>query len=244
MRKLALTTLLILVSTFPAFADELQDVVSNIRQRILAVRPELSIQGIEPSALPGFYDVQLSGGQTLYFTEDGQHFFTGDLYALTDKEMVNVSEQVKAGERKKLLDQLDESDMLVFAPAKDMIKATVTVFTDIDCTYCRKLHKEVPEMNRLGIAIRYLAYPRAGTGSASYDKIVSAWCADNPKIALTRAKAGKTIETRTCDNPVASQYELGGVMGVNSTPSLVFEDGTMTPGYLPAEALAKRLGIM
>ncbi len=244
MTKLALTTLLILFLTSPALADEKKDAVDNIRQRILAVRPDLDIQGIEPSALPGFYDVQLRGGQTLYFTEDGQHFFTGDLYALTKNEMVNISEQAKSDERKKLLDQLDESEMLVFAPAKDMIKATVTVFTDIDCTYCRKLHKEVPEMNRLGIAIRYLAYPRAGMGSASYHKIVSAWCADNPKIALTKAKAGKTIETRTCDNPVASQYELGGEMGVNSTPSLVFEDGSMTPGYLPAEALAKKLGIM
>ena len=99
-------------------------------------------------------------------------------------------------------------------------------------------------MNRLGIAVRYLAFPRAGPKSASYDKIVSAWCADNPKIALTRAKAGQEIEARTCENPVAAQYQLGGTMGVNSTPSLVFEDGSMNPGYLPAASLAEKLGLM
>ncbi len=242
MRKLIFGVLIMV--TLPVIGDELQSITDNIRDRVLAVRPDLPIEDVKPSSLPGFYDVSLPGGQTLHFTEDGRYFFTGDLYEVTSEKLVNVTEQSRTKERKVILDQLDESEMLVFSPVKEMVKATVTVFTDIDCTYCRKLHQEVPEMNRLGIAVRYLAFPRAGPKSASYDKIVSAWCADNPKIALTRAKAGQEIEARTCENPVAAQYQLGGTMGVNSTPSLVFEDGSMNPGYLPAASLAEKLGLM
>jgi len=101
----------------------------------------------------------------------------------------------------------------------------------------------VPELNRLGIAVRYLAYPRAGIDSNSYDKIVSAWCADDPQKAITLAKLGQEIDHATCDNPVAAQYELGNEIGVTGTPALVYEDGTMVPGYVPAEKLAAQLGI-
>ena len=124
-----------------------------------------------------------------------------------------------------------------------MKKTAITVFTDIDCGYCRKLHQEVPELNRLGIEVRYLAYPRAGLESESYDKIVSAWCADDQRLALTRAKTGKKIESRDCKNPVAQHFALGGAVGVTGTPSIIFEDGRLLPGYLPAERLAQQLGI-
>lgn len=188
--------------------------------------------------------MSLLGGQTLYISSDGKYLFAGDLYEILEVGLVNLTETGRSVQRKRLLDALDESEMLVFAPPKEMIKATVTVFTDIDCTYCRKLHREVPELNRLGIAVRYLAYPRAGTSSESYNKFVSAWCADNPKAALTKAKNNQPIEEKTCDNPVAAQYKLGSTMGVNSTPSLVYEDGSMDPGYMPAAKLAERLGIL
>ena len=134
--------------------------------------------------------------------------------------------------------------MLVFSPPADRVKATVTVFTDIDCGYCRKLHQEVPELNRLGIAVRYLAYPRAGLGSDSYDKAVSAWCADNPRLALTEAKLGNEIETRTCANPVAGHMNLGAQFGVNGTPAVFYEDGTLQNGYMPALDMAERLGLI
>lgn len=215
----------------------------QIRNRITHILPEVPVEAVQKSTLPGFYEVTLSGGQVLFMTEDGKHFLTGDLYELTTAGIVNLSEEVRNRHRKDLLDSLDVSDMVVFAPPEDQIKATLTVFTDVDCGYCRKLHKEVPELNRMGIAIHYLAYPRAGIGSHSYDKIVSAWCADDPQKALTLAKLGQEIEQRTCENPVAKQYELGNEMGVTGTPALVYEDGTLIPGYMPADRLAQRLGV-
>lgn len=243
---------LVLVS-FAVYSDEsdtsseaapLDQIAQGIIARIAEVRPDLPIINVTASPLAGFYDAVLPGGQILHFTADAKYFFAGDLYEVADVGLVNVTEKSRKGARKQILDQLDESEMLVFSPPKGLVKATVTVFTDIDCSYCRKLHQEIPDMNRLGIAVRYLAYPRSGVDSESYDKYVSAWCADNPKIALTRAKNGQSIDDRTCENPVAAQYELGGEFGVNSTPSIIHEDGTLVPGYLPADRLAESLGIL
>jgi thiol:disulfide interchange protein DsbC len=213
----------------------------EVKAWLLQVRPDIPIESVTESPLDGFYTLNLTGGTMLHITRDGLYFLTGDLYQVTASELVNLTENSRNGKRKALLDSLDESEMLVFAP--EHVKKTVTVFTDVDCTYCRKLHREVPAMNELGIAIRYLAYPRAGIGSPTYDVMVSAWCADDPKTALTKAKAGETIPAKTCPNPVAKQYQLGGEMGVNGTPALLLEDGTLLPGYLPADALAARLGI-
>jgi thiol:disulfide interchange protein DsbC len=122
-------------------------------------------------------------------------------------------------------------------------KATISVFTDVDCGYCRKLHLEVPELNARGIEVRYLAFPRQGTTSPSFDKLVSAWCAADRNDAITRLKRGETIPRKSCANPVERQYVLGHQMGVEGTPAIIFEDGSLHPGYAPAADLAKLLGL-
>ena len=221
-----------------------QAIMDGIRANLLAARPGLPITSIKPTVAEGIYEVQIGGGTILHAEASGRFFFASDLFAVDSTGIFNVTETSRSEMRRKLLDELDESEMLVFAPPPGRIKATVTVFTDIDCGYCRKLHQEVPELNRLGIAVRYLAYPRAGIGSESYDKAVSAWCADDPRAALTRAKAGIEIEKRTCANPVAAQYALGAEFGVNGTPAVFYEDGTLQSGYLPAEDMAIRLGLI
>ena len=175
----------------------------------------LPIESISDSEVPGLFSLKLVDGTTLLTDATGTYFINGDIYRKTNGRMVNLSEQERSDSRKAL----------------------------IDCGYCRKLHQEVPELNRLGIAVRYLAYPRAGIDSASYNKIVSAWCAPDQKKALTQAKAGESIPGRSCDNPVKAHFELGGLVGVTGTPSIVFEDGRLLPGYLPAARLAAQLGL-
>ena len=216
---------------------------SEIKKKFDQARPGLPIKDVLPSVLPGFYEVALEDGTVLFVSEDGNHFIAGDLYRIEQSSFVNVSEERRNGSRRELLAEVDEADMLIFSPAKGEKKVSISVFTDIDCGYCRKLHKEVPELNRLGVEVRYLAYPRAGLNSKSFDKYVSAWCADNPKLALTQAKLGKDVEPSTCVNPIAAQYLLGNQMGVTGTPAIIYEDGTLLPGYLPAAELASRLGI-
>lgn len=238
------TLFALLASTFShAVLADGDKAAELIRERLLAARPDIPILDIQPAQIPGFYDVYLPAGQVLHFTSDGKHFYTGDLYGVTD-QLVNLTESSRSVQRKDVVDNIDESQMVIFSPPKGRVKATVTVFTDIDCVFCRKLHDEVPELNRLGIAVRYLAYPRSGPNTPSYDKLVSAWCSENPKLALTRAKGGQDIPKASCENPVAAQYELGGQLGINSTPSMIYEDGTLARGYMPATQLAEALGLL
>lgn len=220
-----------------------QAIMDNIRAKLNALRPDLPLGNIKPTVVEGYYEIQV-GGQLIHTTAEVDHLFLSDLFVFQDGMLVNLSESSRLKMRKRLLESVDEAQMLVFAPPQDKVKATITVFTDIDCGYCRKLHAEVPEMNRLGIAVRYLAYPRAGPGSVSYQKAVSAWCADNPRTALTMAKQGREIETRTCANPVAEHMALGIEVGVNGTPAIIYENGTLQGGYLPAIQMAARLGLV
>jgi thiol:disulfide interchange protein DsbC len=148
----------------------------------------------------------------------------------------------KQKDRSEALSALKDADMVVFKP-KD-VKAKITIFTDIDCGYCRKLHQEIPRLNELGVQVAYAAFPRAGVGSSSYQKLVSVWCADSQQDAMTQAKNGQAVPAKTCANPVAAQYELGNKIGVMGTPAIILEDGRIIPGYVPADTIAKGLGLV
>ena len=188
------------------------------------------------------YRTTVVGGPTIYISEDGKHFFTGDVFAVGETGITNIAEQELEGDRKEAIEALKTDDMIVFSPSET--KAYVYVFTDVDCYYCQKLHKEVPALKDLGVEVRYLAYPRAGVGSPAFRKMASAWCADDAQDALTRLKLGQDIPDNVCDgNPVTDQYKLGGRLGVTGTPALITAEGELIPGYLPADKLAKRLGL-
>lgn len=225
-------------------ADELAEFKAKASARLHEVNPRFVVGSVEKAQLQGFYKVQLENGPLLYMAADTRYFFDGSLYQLADKKLVNLTNLDADKQRGELVKELDPKEMIVFSPTEPVkTKAHINVFTDVDCGFCRKLHKEVPELNARGIEVRYMAFPRAGIGSPSYDKIVSAWCSDNPQEALTKLKQGEPVEPKTCDNPVAKQYELGRRMGVTGTPAIILEDGTLIPGYRPAEDLAKMLGI-
>jgi len=211
-------------------------------QRLKALRPGIPIEKVSPSPVPGIYELEINGGTTFYGTADGRYLFAGDLYELGDTDLVNLADAARSEKRRDLIAQVKLEDMIIF-PATTTRKAVINVFTDVDCGYCRKLHQEVPDLNAMGIEVRYLAYPRAGLESPSYTKIVSAWCSKDPNTAITRLKAGETIPPADCDNPVAREFELGHEVGVQGTPSIILEDGTMLPGYMTAPALAEAIGI-
>ena len=220
------------------------DTDAQIRQRLLASRSDLQIDTISPSAAAGLFKVQLKNGPALYATADGSHFVLGDLFAVTDQGLVNVAEQERQGERAQAIASVSPDDMIVFAPSAAKTKAVINVFTDVDCFYCQKLHQEVPDLNRIGIEVRYLAFPRAGVDSDAYKKMASAWCSSQQQEAITRLKNRQSIPTNVCaDNPVAAQYELGKQVGVTGTPAMIAQDGTLFPGYVPALELARRMNV-
>ena len=137
---------------------------------------------------------------------------------------------------------MGEDSMIIFG--KDTLKHTVTVFTDIDCGYCRKLHNEIKKYNKLGIRIRYMFYPRAGIGSDSFKKAEAVWCSKDRAKALTQAKNGIKVTSKKCDNLVAQHYAMGNLIGIRGTPALVLEDGSVVPGYIPAARLSAGLNQM
>lgn len=230
------------VATPAADMSEAQ-AVENIRKSLLSANANLRIRQIVPSVIPGLYEVQIMGKGIVYMEQSGEYFIDGTMLQINGSQVVNVTDQAMVGLRKDLLASVKKEDAIVFSP-KGEVKASISVFTDVDCGYCQKLHREVPALNDMGIEVRYLAYPRAGVNSMSYQKIASAWCADDRQAALTALKNREEIAMNVCDgNPVASEFELGQQMGVTGTPAIVLDSGVLIPGYMPAQSLAERIGV-
>lgn len=231
----------------PSFAESTEDGGAfpegsdKLVAHLQTLLPQLSIETVYALPIKGMYGVEVRGGQTLYGTADGEYLFSGDLYRLSD-EVVNLAESRRAIKRKAALDAVPLKDMVVFSPVGET-RAHVNVFTDVDCGYCRKLHQEMAQLNAMGIEVRYLAYPRAGLGTPTYDKIVSAWCSDDPQGAITALKSGQNVPPKQCDNPVARQYQLGQSVGITGTPAIITAQGQLLPGYMPAADLAAAIGL-
>ncbi|MEL0637978.1 thioredoxin fold domain-containing protein [Marinomonas sp. TI.3.20] len=230
-RFVMISSLLALFST-TTLADK-AEVSASIKQAL----PQYQIENVELHSGSGLYTVTLKDGPTLHVTANGKYFVAGDMYRVEGAAVENESEKAKLAK----IETLPASQMIVFKAADE--KAHITVFTDVDCAYCRMLHKEVPKLNEMGITVRYLAYPRAGIGSGVYKKMVSVWCSDDPKAWLTKAMEGNDVPENTCVNPIADDYNLGNSIGVRGTPSIVLGNGKLIPGYLPADSLAKELGL-
>lgn len=207
-----------------------------VRKTLQKLMPSSKIDSLKPSAVKGLYEV-MQGTNIFYVSDDGLYLLQGNIIDVNAKK--NITDEKLAGARVAALDKIGTDKMIIFKPEKS--KYTVSVFTDIDCGYCRKLHSEIDQYMAEGITIRYLFYPRAGKGSDSYNKAISVWCADDRNAALTLAKSGKIPEPKTCDNPVDETMRLGNEFGVRGTPMLVTEKGTIFPGYVPAKQLAQAL---
>lgn len=207
-----------------------------VRKALAAVIPDATPDAIRPAPLPGLLEVTY-GPQVLYISEDGRFLVQGHVIDLGTR--TDVTEQRQGQLRNVVLAALGEDKMVIFPAAKP--RHTITVFTDIDCTYCRKLHSEIKEINELGITVRYLFFPRSGPNTESYYKAQSVWCADDRRQALTDAKAGQKLPRATCDNPVDEHMKLVRQFRLQGTPAIVFEDGRVIPGYVPAKKLAAML---
>ena len=237
MNKYMKTMGLALALLFSSAASAVDD-TARLNTLVKSALPDfdITLEGAKQLGDTGLYEV-LMNGEVVYISTDGRYVFQGDVIELASRE--NLTDQRRQGISKAAIDGLNEADMIVYAP--DKVQHTVTIFTDIDCGYCRKLHVQMDEYLKLGIKVRYLAYPRGGLDSESYDKAVAVWCAADKPQALTDAKNGVAVAKGTCDSPVAAQYNLGGRIGVSGTPAIFFEDGELVPGYIPPAELKAML---
>ncbi|MBK1642211.1 disulfide bond formation protein DsbC [Chromatium okenii] len=234
-----LSTLALLAASLTLTAAQAASPEQTIRAALEQAVPGIKISLIRPAPIAGLYEIMV-GTELMYVTEDGRYFVTGHIVDLKTRD--DLTEPRLAQLRKQRLEQLDVSQMLTFGPAD--AKHTVTVFTDIECGYCRKLHSQIADYNQAGIRIRYVFFPRAGKGSPAYDEAVSVWCAGDEEArreALTAAKAGKSIPAKTCDNPIDEHMALGADLGLRGTPAIVTATGEMIPGYVEPKRLAAEL---
>lgn len=236
MRKIIAGLMGVLLSVGTAFADD-ADIV-QVKKALESIAPGAKADSITATSLPGLYEVMV-GAEIVYISKDGRYMLQGDLVDVQAQK--NLTEAKRGAGRLKLVNALSENAMIVFAPKNQPVKHTITVFTDVDCGYCRKMHGEMAELNRHGIKVRYLMFPRAGKNSPSYDKAVSVLCSKDRNAALTRAKATGNIEKKTCVNPVDQHMALVERLGLTGTPTLMLEDGRLLPGYVPAQRLSKLL---
>lgn len=222
-------------------------VESDIRQRLQTAAPQSKVVSVRASEMPGVYAVELEGG-VVYASADGQYLLQGDLLQIKGKEIVNLTDKANADRRIALLKGINKRDEIIF-PAKGKAKAVLTVFTDVDCGYCRKLHEEVPAMNAKGIEIRYLAYPRdlprAGANAGTGARMMEIWCNADRAKAMTLAKQGKPVPAgkADCKAPISEQFALGRQMGVTGTPAIFNAKGEQLGGYISADRAASLLGI-
>jgi len=219
-------------------------VEDDIRARLQQLDPNIPIQSIDAEALDGFYAVTLASGEVLYMSEDQQFIMSGTLYQVSSQGLVNLTENRLKSIRLEAMKDVKDEDMVIY-PAEGERKVRLLVFTDTDCPYCRKLHDEVPELNEMGIEVAYLAFPRSGPGTPTAQKMEAIWCqeGDERLAAMDRAKSGDENALQSCENAVNDQFMLGQRVGVTGTPALIFEDGSLVPGYVPAARLKQMLNL-
>lgn len=212
----------------PAPAADAKAAETRVRSALGELDPNFTPDYIGAAPFAGFREVVVSG-QVLYVSDDGRYLMQAQPYDI-DKRALATSEGLLAY-RRGLLAQIPASDRISFVPPN--AKYTVTVFTDTECGYCRRLHQDIAELNRNGIGVEYVAFPRMGPGSQDFADMISVWCADDRRAAMNSAKAGQPVAARNCTSPVAMQYALGQKLGVSGTPAVFAADGSQLGGYLP-----------
>lgn len=237
MKKLILTLCASLALFSTAGFAESKVNLDKLKAKLAEVIPGRTPTNIKPSPVPGLYEVSY-GVKIFYITEAGDYLFDGELIDV--KNRISLTQETQARARQAILARVPVESMIVFPP-KGKPKHVITVFTDIDCPYCRKLHNEMQQYNDLGVEVRYMLFPRAGVGSPSFKTAVSAWCAKDKQDALTRAKNGEKIAPGDCKNPIEAQYKIGQEIGVSGTPAIILEGGEMIPGYRPAKDIVALL---
>lgn len=232
------TTLIAVCSLILGQIAHAAEDTEKLKQKIQKRLPDISITEFKPAAIPGLYEI-VFGTRVAYVSADGQFMLLGDIIDLGSQR--NLTDMRRGSLVLKSIDALGESNMIVLGPAQP--KRTITVFTDVDCPYCARLHNEVPALIQAGVKVRYLLYPRAGKDSQTYKRSEAVWCSKDRVKAIGMAKRGEKVEMKSCVNPVDQHVRLGQEVGVQGTPTIVMDNGRVLPGYAPAGELLAALGL-
>ncbi len=239
--KLIVLMTLLLSLSVNAVAVSLEE---SIAKKLKTINPNIAVASLVESPWPGMYEITLKTGEVIFSDAKAEYLMIGQMYNLSlDHGFVNLSERKFQARVAKTLAKVPVKEQIVYAAIGEE-KAAITVFTDIDCYYCQKLHKAIPQLQKNGVTIKYMAFPRAGVGSDVARQMESIWCAKDPAVALTAAKSKQRIASIKCDNPVNKQFRLGHELGVNATPSIFTEAGVKIAGFASTKSLLNDLGLL
>ena len=229
--------LFFLILIFFATSAIANDALKKEFQKSLSrLSSDFEISDVKETPIKGIYQVTI-GPDVIYMSRDGNYVLKGEILDIGNRR--NLTEDFHAQKRINLLNTIADGEYIEFSSTKT--KNHIYVFTDVDCGYCRKLHRDVPELNSMGIAVRYLAYPRAGVDSIIGEEMRNVWCAENRQKALTTSKNRQPIEVKICDAPIARHHALGRELGVTGTPAIFLENGRKLPGYIPPDELYEQI---
>jgi len=231
------TALVAVLALSSAVAQEVDAELEQVRQKVAGMFDMIEPEDVHTSPIPGWYTIQKSS-IVAYVSADGRYLLQGDLIDLDNQ--VNLSEVTRNEARRELMASVSNDEVILFSPAK--VRYSVAVFTDVECTYCRRLHSQIDEYLAHGIEVRYLLYPRSGPASRSWNTSEEVWCASDRNSALTMAKLDRAFESTNCDSSIIQEhYVMGGDVGLSGTPAIVLDDGTLIGGYLTPDELKARL---
>jgi thiol:disulfide interchange protein DsbC len=237
LRSSILLSATVLFFTASVTAAEVSAELQNVRETVSNMFSGVEAEHVFESPVAGWYEVR-RGAVIAYISADGRYLMQGDMIDLD--QQANLSENSRNAARVAMMSAVPDEDLIVFTP--DEIKYSVSVFTDVDCTYCRRLHSQMDEYLAQGIEVRYFLYPRSGPATASWDKAEKVWCSDDRQEAITQAKLEKSFDSNNCDaSMITAHYAMGQDIGLRGTPAIVAEDGTLFSGYLPPLQLSEAL---
>ncbi len=232
------TLLLTIMLSLNAFSATVSLSVKQTIENGLNKGPnKLPIKAVFTTPVPNLFKVTTTDNKTFYSTANGQFVISGEMYEVTSSDVISLAERSSRQQRIKQINRINDSDTIIY-PAIGNKRYRLTIFTDVDCPYCAKLHAEISTLNQKGIEVVYMAFPRAGINSPSFEKIASVWCSNNPKDNMALAQLGKLIEVDDCDDTaIKQQFTLGNNLGIQGTPSIIFENGKLLSGYYSANEL-------
>jgi thiol:disulfide interchange protein DsbC len=237
-----IVSVFLLASAFCVSNVSAKTIEQSISDKLETSLAKLKVASVVKTAWPGMYEVALESGAILFSDENAEYLMVGEMLSFTkDKRIVNLSQQKFQKTVAKELAAVPEKQQIIYTAENE--KTSITVFTDISCFYCKKLHKAIPELQENGVTVKYMAFPRAGANSDIAEQMSAIWCAKDKAKAMTLAKQNGRVEVNECDSPVAQQFFMGNKLGVSATPTIFTEEGEKIAGFASVGDLLNTLGL-
>ncbi len=228
--KLFLLPLLMYLLSSAAHADE-----ASLKKSLKAYFPNEKIEILKKTPFLELYEVVV-GDQLFYVDEKVNYFFTGYIFDLKTEKNI-TEERLREIMNARRVDIYSLPLELAIKEVKGNGKRKLIIFSDPNCGYCKRLEKEL--VNVTDVTIYTLLYPIL---NGSKEVANTIWCSDDRLKAWNNfmLKAIKPTGTN-CKTPIDTFLQIGKKHGFNSTPTMIFADGTVVSGMMSAGIIEKKL---